>query len=815
MATPAQLEKIGFDVFEVDPKTEELWRGMRRVRCQRQPFRVLLALLGRPGEVVSREQLQLAVWGTDSPADADHSLGIAVNKLREALGDSAEHPRFIETLSRRGYRFIAPVTVVTADETESPSDTFVPTGTLAIVEPGLGSHGQAAPLGSPASAAGAASASINLPLEPVDRLPAPRSVATSGAVVEPTRPSWRPRLVPVACLLALVTAALFLGALLGRYFAPGRSTPLRIEQLTHSDSIFPGVPAMESFPVLVSDGSRIYSSILEDGQNRIASIDAGSGEAEGLQLPDEIVNPTLGDISPDGSRLLVRSHLSSGSEQPVWVVPRSGGSALRAGNVLAHDAVWMPDGMRILYAVGNELEILRLSDGATSRFAVLPGRAFWMRWSPDGRLLRFTILDPLSHTSSLWQIGSTAAGQSAGAATPLLPGWTRPAAECCGVWTADGHRYLFQSAHEGGSDIWQLRGQSTESPEKLTNGPLRYTAPMVDRGTDRVYFVGLDVRSELERFDAEHQNFAVERGLLADASRVSYSRDRTLVAWTDGAGRLWRGRSASAPVSRDAVAGDAGTIADGSTRRAGSRALAAAQSRPASRTGANGLDKVQLTPDTLEVFLAHWSPDSRRLVAMARAPGQSWQLFLVSAEGGKLERLLNESRNEADPTWSPDGRRIAFGRTPDLMGRESGPKQIEMLDLATRTVVPVPGSEGLFSPRWSPDGRWIAALTLGEQRLMLYDTQTRTWRSMGGVQAADPVWSADSSALFIHAVFARPQTIERIAVPNGTVQPVATLASPLVADKADYVFVGLTREQAPLVRVRTATGNLYSLALTR
>ena len=117
MPPSLQVEKLTFGLFEVDLRTEEIWRSGRKTRCQHQPFQVLRRLLEQPNEVVSREELRQAIWGSHSPADADHSLGIAINKLREALGDSAEASRFVETLARRGYRFIAPVQpVVTPDE---------------------------------------------------------------------------------------------------------------------------------------------------------------------------------------------------------------------------------------------------------------------------------------------------------------------------------------------------------------------------------------------------------------------------------------------------------------------------------------------------------------------------------------------------------------------------------------------------------------------------------------------------------------------------------------------------------------------------
>ncbi len=87
-------------------------------------------------------------------------------------------------------------------------------------------------------------------------------------------------------------------------------------------------------------------------------------------------------------------------------MPSSGGSAQRVGDVLAHDASWMPDGKSVLYANENDLSVIRLDDGVFIPFARLSGRAFWMRWSPDGKLLRFTLMDPLSHATGIWELPS-------------------------------------------------------------------------------------------------------------------------------------------------------------------------------------------------------------------------------------------------------------------------------------------------------------------------------------------------------------------------------------------------------------------------
>ncbi len=106
----SQLARFG--VFEVDLRSGEVRKNGLKVRLTGQPFQVLTVLLERPGEVVTREELQKSLWPADTFVDFDHSLNTAINKIREALGDSAESPRFVETMPRRGYRFIAPVELI-------------------------------------------------------------------------------------------------------------------------------------------------------------------------------------------------------------------------------------------------------------------------------------------------------------------------------------------------------------------------------------------------------------------------------------------------------------------------------------------------------------------------------------------------------------------------------------------------------------------------------------------------------------------------------------------------------------------------------
>jgi Tol biopolymer transport system component/DNA-binding winged helix-turn-helix (wHTH) protein len=725
--------RVLFGLFEADLQSGELWKAGKRIKIQSQPFKVLSALLEHPGEVVTREDLQLRVWGKDTIVDFEHSLGTAINKIREALGDSADNPRFVETLARRGYRFIAPVTF---------------------------SRGNA-------STQLAASVTIQNPPSTLDH------PANSTAAVSPGRtPAGHPAAKTVV-RWAIPATTLIVGAWLGFHFGSHNSgsKSFHINQITHSGRISPGAPAMESLPATATDGVRIFASVIENGRADLSQIFVSNGNIQLLPLPSEIASPSLGDLSPDGSKLLLRSHLSPESEQALWLVPTDGGSAFRVANILAHDATWMSDGKSILYATGNELFLTSLNNSTQTSYAKLPGRAFWLRWSPDGKLLRFTLLDPLTHTASLWEL-------PAGSHKPnqILANWSQPASECCGTWTSDGKFFIFQSAHNasqtGSTDLWRLIGKDTSNPESLTNGPLSFQAPVASRDGHNIFFLGVDTHSELQRYSAERKEFVPERTFLADASRVDYSRDGKWVAWTDSQGHLWRARNDD-----------------------------------------SGSEKLQLTSDSLEVFLAHWSPDGSQLAIMAHESGKAWQIYLMTADGSNLEHILPENHNQADPSWSPDGTRLVFGRVPDLMGKENGERNLKILNLSTHQLEVVPNSDGVFSPRWSPDGKYIAALSLDQRRLLLFNTETRTWKTIADTSVADPVWRADSKAIYIHAFMAQTQPIYRVSVPDGHLDSIASLANFRTNDTADYFFSGITPDNIPLVRSRSSTGNLYSLDL--
>jgi DNA-binding winged helix-turn-helix (wHTH) protein len=110
MAQPIRSANVvRFEGYEVDLRAQELYKAGRKIKLQVQPFQVLAMLLEQPGEVVTREEMQKRLWPADTFVDFDHSVNTAIKKLRQALGDDKNKPRFVETLPKRGYRFLASV----------------------------------------------------------------------------------------------------------------------------------------------------------------------------------------------------------------------------------------------------------------------------------------------------------------------------------------------------------------------------------------------------------------------------------------------------------------------------------------------------------------------------------------------------------------------------------------------------------------------------------------------------------------------------------------------------------------------------------
>jgi Tol biopolymer transport system component/DNA-binding winged helix-turn-helix (wHTH) protein len=713
---PETPEVFSFGLFEADLKAEELRKNGRRIRLQGQPFRVLAILLEHSGEIVTREHIQRRLWDENTTVDFDHSLGIAVNKLREALGDSADNPRFIETLARRGYRFIAPVTPVKKI---------------------------AAPAPVPAA------------VSPFDQASSP---AKTHAERNDRGLVW---------ILGLAAAVLLVLVLVWLRSSASAPAP-RISLVVRNGHVLPNQFDVENFSSMAVDGGHIYFSELEDGRPVLAQALTANGEVQDLRLPSEIVAPLICSLSPDGTRLIIRSHLARQSEQPLWIVPTLGGQALRLGGLEAHDATWMPDGQHILYAAGNALFTVR-DDGQENQHLIdLRGRAFWLRWSPDGQRLRFTVLDSESGAPSLWEYSS-----SSQHIHPLLDGLSRLTASCCGSWTSDGRHYVFQSTQNGFTDIWSMQGKGADrNPVRLTNGPLEFQSPATGEGSNSVFFTGIDYRREMLVYSSAARRFLPLPNNLGSAALIDYSRDGQWVAWLNAADNtLWRSRS-------------------------------------------DGSERLQLTSASIHVFSIKWSPDNRSLALMAREPGKPWAIYAIDAKGGNLRPVAEEGRGEADPNWFADGNSILFGRIPDIMGGDNQPKAIFTVDLHTHAITKIPGSDDLFSPRLSPDERYIAALSPDQKRLMLFDRTTQTWTTLTNGGASDPVWASDSRSLFFQNFLETGEPVYRIDLAaQWPGRQVATLDDLRPADALDYRLMTLTPGNEPVVSTESSSVNIYSLDL--
>jgi Tol biopolymer transport system component len=540
--------------------------------------------------------------------------------------------------------------------------------------------------------------------------------------------------------------------------------------VTFSDRLAFGDPLSGSYGGTATDGPRIYFTEIEDGRTVLTEILIADGETNTLPLPQELATPSVEDIAPDGSRLLLSNRRGTEPEQPLWIASTSGGAAHRIPGILAHAATWAADGQGIIYANGRDLYSSR-EDGTEQRKLIsLEGRAFWLRWSPDRSKLRLTLMNDESHTSHLWEI-STSAGTAHDLSSELR---TRGQA-CCGSWTANGKYYVFQSAERGESNIWAVPEHSglfgsPGDPVPITNGPLSFQAPITASVGQEIFFIGQKTSSELFQFEGKSRGFVSYSVGLRNASRVEFSRDGKWIAWIQDDESLWLSHS------------------DGSAR-------------------------VQLVTQPMQISTMRWSPDGRQLVITGHQPGKSQQLYIVNAEDGHLEIVSTGEGAEADADWSPDGKTLAFGQFRSPTSDPQISAQIQLEDLSTRRIIKVKGSEGLSHPRWSADGKYLAALSVDHSRLMLCDVATGAWRKLAEQNINDPVWSQDDSSLFFHDLAQAGQHIYKVSTSTGKIEQVADVSDLRSAGVANYRFLGLAPGDIPLISAKASAANLYSADL--
>ena len=202
---------------------------------------------------------------------------------------------------------------------------------------------------------------------------------------------------------------------------------------------------------LVTDGVRLYFSEYAGGHSVLMQGSTSGGDT--AVLPNPLPSADIYDILPSRSELLIRTGEEGVEpESALWVLPIPGGSPRRVGDILAHSATWTPDGRHIIYGNGSTLYVCNVDGTESRKLVTVAGVPFGLRVSPDGSLLRFSVDDPVQHTSSLWQVAVDGQGLH-----PLLPEWNKPPRESAPTWTPDGKYFFFQSARTNGQDIWTIR----------------------------------------------------------------------------------------------------------------------------------------------------------------------------------------------------------------------------------------------------------------------------------------------------------------------------------------------------------------------
>lgn len=723
---PAAGRLARFGVFEIDLRAGELHKNGLKVKIQDQPFQVLSLLLEHPGELVTREEVQQRLWPDGTFVDFEHSLNVAVKKLREALGDDADNPRFIETVPRRGYKFIAPVD-----------------GTIASVVPAVASP----------EASGMRARMWRLFLQ-------------------------RPR--AVLLIVLGIAAAAAGGIVLSRAFMRSR-----IPEVTGSHQLTSGgfvlypsgrfLVSTKYLNPLLTDGSRIYFSVegYASHPSWVGQMSVAGGDISHLPLP---FRGFALQISSDNAKLLVKESLSPiVQEGPLWEMSTAGGSPIRLGDVVAQDGAWSPDG-RLSFAKGKELYLANRDGSQPRKLLTLEGQAHWIRWSPDGSRLRFTLVDK-NQATSLWEVSADGADPH-----PLLPNWNGKGKECCGEWSPDGQYFVFTAAAMNRSDIFILLeehgglGRGNKDPIRLTNGPISYPTAIFSRDGKKLFAVSETKRRELTKFNLKTRQ--LEPFLVGvEGADVHYSYDERWITYAGPSredSNVWRSRS-------------------------------------------DGTERLQLTRQPLDAFSPRWSPDGKHIAFMGRMPGGPFKLYLIPSEGGTPRQLIADARNESDPDWSPDGRTIIFGRQPDLFAEPGMPKAIHLFNLATGQLTTLLGSEGLFAPRWSRGGRYVAACTLAvPSELMLFDFVTQKWKRLG-VHGCNLSWAHDGRSIYAVDFFTE-ENKERLPVYriwiDGRVEHLMDLTQ---VAKMRFVDCGCCDDPAPdnspILYCASTNSNIFALDL--
>ena len=714
MAIGQQAAVFRFDDFEVREREYTFVKAGQVTPVEPKAFRVLLILLRNPQKLITKEELLNAVWG--DAAVTENSLTRAIALLRRLLGDDMRSPRYIETVATVGYRFLCPV--------ETKED--------ATGEREMASEKPAA---SDPETALAGRTHRNL-----------RAIASISAV----------------------TLLLIVGVILWRNL-PRLPRVTRVVQLTND-------ARTKSFRnhLPVTDGVHLYFvEGMPAGGSGIAEISAAGGETSQLLTSLREIS-AIYDIAPNFSELLVGNGVGlppdpatgrAGGALELWIQPLPGGSPHRVGNFWATSACYTPDGSEILYADGRALVTINRDGSNPHELAKGPGEVWGLRYSPDGKRIRFNILGGPWLESSQWQIDANGSNLH-----PLLRNWKGPPFQCCGNWSPDGNYYFFQAGQGNDQAIWVMPEHrfifagGPGSPSRLITGPLLLSAPVPSADGKKLFVTGDELRVEPVRYDSKARRF---ESYLDGASIGSFefSPDGKWIAYVSYPDMsLWRSR-------------------------------------------VDGTEKMQLTFSPVRVYAPRWSPDGSKIAFADAQFNRQLRISVISSSGGPSQSPPAAPPG-TDPNWLPDGRSIIYGQfQPDATA-------ILRLDLDTGKIVRISNSDGYYSPRVSPDGRYVSAFPPSSNELLLLDLKTNRWSTLakGGVFGYN-TWSHDSKYVYMRNVQAKSPSIVRVRISDARMEEVVSLKDlPQIADRYAGWF-GFTPEGDPVLIRDRSTQEIYALEL--
>ncbi len=687
---PVTPQLVRFGVFELDLNTGELCKNGRKLKLQEQPFRLLGLLLEQPGQPVTRDRLKEVLWPSDTFVDFDHSLNAAIAKLRQALGDSAENPRFIETLARRGYRFIAPVEITR--NSESNLTPVLATASVPVVSPvqeistapatpAIKSRIRIGPVAAIALAAVAVLAVFGLRFWQKTQPDQSTMVQlTNGAGL-----TMDPAVSPDGKLLAYASDR-----------ADGRNLNIWIQQLAPAGTAvqLTNLEADSSEPSFSQDGSRIVFRSTEDGGG-MYTISTIGGEPTRLGLAGR--NPRY---SPDGQWIAywVGVHGSSvltGEEGgEVYVLPAAGGQPRRLGTDLRHSGnpVWGPDGKHLVVFCPEAADdsptwcVISLNGEPSRRtglFDILKRQGFSIGRNRIPRVSQWTrgfllFSAVYGDAFNVWRMPVSDEGRSLGRAERLTSGTTL---EASGLLTTSGD-LIFSSLNLVQS-IWSLpldadRARLTGELKKITDGPTEAEPSISLDGRNLVFVTNQNphhnsaqvLSEEPATFQVRIKDFSTgKEDSVQDAEPVrpfpQISKDGTLLAYSSGE-HIRIVQIDHLPPSMNALIENRSKAwdwsADNKRLLVGTRPAASIHTLNIS----SGRESLFLSKPGYSLFQAKFSPDNRAVVLVACAPTVGCRLFVAplksdgTPETDNWIEIDHPSWWDDKPRWSPDGNLIYF-----------------------------------------------------------------------------------------------------------------------------------------------------------